>query len=211
MTPTLESKAASQTLHPVRSDGRRINWWLVVGDGIGMVLAWVASFGVLWLIEKRTWLPGMIEWFLAHGKGPLALVVVPFALSLLTFGMRGHYTRRRPLADEILDTVKVFMIVAVLNAVIAYLAKWYFSRSWLLLAWMLTFLLVPLARASIKLVLIRAHRWQLPTVILGVGKNAREAAEALYAEPFMGLNIKAFLVPPGEEAPAQMPYIKDKH
>src|SRR5579859_3417576 len=179
----LEPSVAKRTLDNVRSDGRQINWWLVAGDAFGLAIAWLVSFAALWLLEERTWLRSMTDWFIAHGRVPIALVAVPFALSLLTFGMRGHYTRRRPLTDEILDIFKVFLGVAVLDAVFAYLAKWYFSRSWFVMAWVLTFLLVPFIRASIKLVLIRVHRWQRATVILGAGKNAREAAEALDAEP----------------------------
>src|SRR5207344_3334285 len=48
-----------------------------------------------------------------------------------------------------------------------------------------------------KRLLIRAGRWQKPTVIVGVGTNAREAAEALYGEPLMGLEVTAFLSLPG--------------
>ena len=207
---SLDSTVATRTFDNVRSNGRQINWWLVAGDAFGLAIAWLVSFAVLWLVEERTWLKSMADWFIAHGRIPIALVVVPFALSLLTFGMRGHYTRRRPLTDEILDIFKVFLVVAVLDGVFAYLAKWYFSRSWFVMAWVLTFLLVPCIRAGIKLILIRAHRWQRATVILGAGKNAREAAEALDAEPFMGLEIKAFLVPPGEDALVQVLEVKNK-
>jgi len=112
--------------------------------------------------------------------------------------VRGHYTRRRPFADEVLDISKVFLLIAVLDALLNYLGKFQFSRSWFIVAWLFAIALVVLARLVVKRVLIRINRWQRPTVIVGAGPNAREAAKALYGEPLMGLEVVAFLSLPGD-------------
>ena len=173
---------------------------MVAGDGFGLTLAWILSFGLLWLVEGQSWRQGLIAWWSALGEQRIALFAALLVLALLVLGLRGHYSRRRPFSDEALDIARVFLIVAVIDAVFAYLAKWYFSRSWFITAWLLALMLVPLARATIKRILIRMHQWQRPTVILGIGRNAIEAAEALNSELLMGLEITAFFVPPGENA-----------
>jgi undecaprenyl-phosphate galactose phosphotransferase len=203
-TTPLDSSDGSPAATPAsryrQASHRRINWWLVVGDGVGLTLAWLLSFGLLWLVEAQSWRQGILGWWATLGEQRIALFVGLLVLALLALGLRGHYSRRRPFSDDALDIAKVFVIVAVIDAVFAYLARWYFSRSWFITAWLLALILVPLARAAIKRILIRTRQWQRATVILGTGRNALEAAEALNCELLMGLEIAAFLVPPGESA-----------
>jgi len=207
---SVESPAATRATGYRQGSPRKINWWLVAGDGVGLTLAWLLSFCLLWLVEAQTWRQGILGWWSTLGEQRLALFAGLFLLALLALGLRGHYSRRRPFSDEVLDVAKVFFIVAVIDAVFAYLAKWYFSRSWFLAAWLLALILVPLARVSIKRVLLKMRLWQRPTVILGGGRNAREAAAALEGEPLMGLEIIAFLAPSDENSLEDMFEVKRK-
>jgi Undecaprenyl-phosphate galactose phosphotransferase WbaP len=187
-----------------RADRRRINPILIIGDGIGLVLAWIASFALLWLIEGDIWLHGVIVWWGELGARRVALVLTLFTLALVALGVQGHYTKRRPMSDEVLDIVKTFAVVAVLDGLLVYLGRWQFSRLWFVAAWIFALLFVPLARVLVKRMLIRAGRWQRPTVILGAGQNAIEAAAALESEPLMGLKVIAFIALPGESVPASV-------
>jgi undecaprenyl-phosphate galactose phosphotransferase len=130
---------------------------------------------------------------------------------LVLFAARGHYSRRRPAADEVLDIIKVFLLVAVVDSVFAYLTKAQFSRAWFISAWCLSLLILPLARTLTKSLLARLGRWQRPTVILGTGQNAQEAAKALRSEPLMGLELIAFLVPKGETSAAISSETEGRH
>jgi undecaprenyl-phosphate galactose phosphotransferase len=130
---------------------------------------------------------------------------------LVLFAVRGHYTRRRPFSSEVLDVIKVFLLVAVLDGVISYISGWLFSRSWFLLAWLFALFLLPLMRIAVKRLLLRAGRWQRATAILGTGQNAREAAAALESEPLMGLEVVAFLALPGQEVPAEPVALGDRN
>ena len=213
MTP-LDSSFKSPATTPVarrrHAQYRKVNWWLVAGDGIGLTLAWLLSFGLLWLVEDQSWRQGLIGWWSTLGDKRIALFAGLLLLALLALGLRGHYSRRRPFSDEALDIAKVFFVVVVLDAVFAYLTKWQFSRSWFITAWLLALVLVPLTRAVVKLVLIRMRQWQRATVILGIGQNALEAAEALNGEVLMGLEIAAFLVPPGESSATEVLEVSGK-
>ena len=177
---------------------------------MALVLSWMIALGLLWILEDPVWREGIIGWWMALGNGQVLLISGLIAVMLFLFAARGHYSRRRPFSDEVLDIFKVFLILAVLDGVVSYLTKWHFSRSWFIVAWLLALMLVPLARAAIKLLFIRTHQWQRATVVLGTGRNAREAAEALNDELLMGLEIVAFLVPPDESAPTDALEIKGK-
>jgi undecaprenyl-phosphate galactose phosphotransferase len=180
---------------------RQVSGWLALSDATSLVSSWVLSLGLLRLLGPEDWWEGVVHWWTESGESRAALLSMLLALVLVLFAARGHYSRRRPAADEILDVIKVFLLVAVIDSVFAYLTKTQFSRAWFISAWCLALAIVPLARTLTKKLLTRLGRWQRPTVILGTGLNALEAARALQSEPLMGLELVAFLAPIGESPP----------
>jgi Undecaprenyl-phosphate galactose phosphotransferase WbaP len=191
--------AGAATTRSLRSVAlRRVSWWLAIGDAASIVVSWVLALALLRLFGPESWWEGVVDWWTASGESRAALFSVLLSLMLVLFAARGHYSRRRPAADEVLDVIKVFLLVAVLDSVIAYLSKAGFSRAWFVSAWCLAVVILPLTRILAKKVLMRLGRWQRPTVILGTGPNAQEAAKALRSEPLMGLELVAFLAPSGE-------------
>jgi undecaprenyl-phosphate galactose phosphotransferase len=201
--PLAPSEAASDARHvPVvalrQAKDATLSWWLAAGDLLGLVLSWALSLGILWVLEDEAWRQGLIEWWSTLGRGRTLLFIGLTALVLGIFAARGHYSRRRPFFDEVLDILVVFVVVAVIDALLVYLAKWQFSRSWFLTAWALALVLMPVTRIATKRLLARAGKWRKPTVIVGAGSNAAEAAEALCGEPLMGLDVIAFLALPGD-------------
>lgn len=179
---------------------RRVNWWLVLSDAASLVISWALSLALLRLLGPQSWWEGVLRWWTASGESRTTLFSMLLALMLILFAARGHYSRRRPVADEVFDVTKVFLLVAVIDAVFAYLTKAQFSRAWFISAWCLGLAILPSARALTKHVLAGFGRWHRPTAILGVGQNAIEAAKAIRSEPLMGLEVVAFLAPMGETA-----------
>ncbi len=202
--------AAAPLVRYRRSRRPQMGWWLAAADVLGLGVSWLLSFGVLWVSSGPVWRGGLAAWWAQLGGSRIAVFAGLLAIMLVLFGMRGHYSKRWPVADEVLDIGKVFLTIAVLDAVLSYLAKWHLSRSWFIAAWVLAVLTVPLMRLATKYALMRARLWQRPTVILGVGTNAREAAAALKSEPLMGLDVVAFLAPPGEGHPASSMEVRDR-
>jgi undecaprenyl-phosphate galactose phosphotransferase len=192
----LAGAAAARSLRSVAL--RQFSWWLAASDAASFVVSWLLALALLRLFEPQAWWAGVVDWWTASGEGRAALFSALLALMLALFAARGHYSRRRPAADEVLDIIKVFLLVAVVDSVFAYLTKAQFSRAWFISAWCLSLVVLPFSRTLAKRLLSRAGRWQRPTVILGAGQNAREAAKALRSEPLMGLELVAFLAPNGE-------------
>lgn len=183
-----------------RTITRSEEWWLVFGDVLALILAWAAALAVLWLIKDDEWRTGLVGWWNGLGPQRLAILILFFGTTIVVFWSRGHYSKRRPFADEIIDIAKVLMVMVVLDAVLAYMTRWQFSRAWFATAWLIGFLTLPAARLAVKRSLISAGRWRRPAAILGSGRNAIEAAKALESEPLMGLEVIALLLPPGTSA-----------
>lgn len=175
--------------------------WIAAGDAAALLMSWLGALALLWVVEGQAWREGIIGWWAALGNGRVLLICGLIAVMLMLFALRGHYSRRRPFASEVLDVIKVFLAVAVLDGVVSYLTSWHFSRSWFVIAWLLALFLLPMMRMGVKRLLLRAGNWQRPTVIIGMGQNAMEAAAALGSEPLMGLDVVAFLALPGEAVP----------
>ena len=91
---------------------------------------------------------------------------------------------------EILRTLVIFAVIEI--AVLAF-ASWAFSRYLWILSWLITFLLVPVARMIVKRLLNALGLWERDTWIVGNGKNAYEAYKAIKSEHNLGLVIVGFI------------------
>jgi undecaprenyl-phosphate galactose phosphotransferase len=139
----------------------------------------------------------------------LSLAVAAFILAW--FWRDGHYSRRRPFWDEYKDVIKTVVAAGILQAALFYLLKWPISRFSFAGVWVTIFLLVPAGRFATKQILISLGGWKRPTVIIGTGQNALEAARAIAFERLMGYELACFLQVPGGEGPAvHKLYVGDK-
>lgn len=128
--------------------------------------------------------------------------------AIVWFHLAGHYSKRRPMWDEIAQTTRILAFLAAADAITLYLLKLPFSRFWFLATWTLAMMLVPFARSMVKDLLIRGGIWQRPAMVLGTGDNALATVNALRDEPSMGLVPIALIAADGntnENAPAGAP------
>src|SRR4051812_36416786 len=98
-----------------------IAFLIAVADSMALVLSWAIALGVLWVLEDEVWREGIVGWWTALGNNQVLLMCGLTAVMLFLFATRGHYSRRRPFSDEVLDIFKVFLILAVLDGVVSYL------------------------------------------------------------------------------------------
>lgn len=142
----------------------------------------------------------ILTWFLCGSlfkfpHGNVEFLQISF-LSLfflqLYFWNKGHYTRKKPLVDEMGEIFSGVIFVAMANATVLYSLKIAFSRYFFFLFFLGTVLGLIFVRCVVAKFII-SQRWKIPTVIIGTGSNAQDAALALMGEPQMGIEIKAFL------------------
>jgi undecaprenyl-phosphate galactose phosphotransferase len=174
---------------------------LAVGDIAALLLAFFLGRVGNWWVRGLSVREAFFGWWDQVGEVRLLLFLGLIAVVVVSFWGLGLYSRRKSFWDELFQIFRVLLLVAMMDAALVFLGKWYFSRLWLLTTWFMALVLLPAIRFQIKRALIRSGAWLQPTVILGVGENAREAAAALRSEPMMGFEVVAFLVPPGVPHP----------
>ena len=126
-------------------------------------------------------------------------LAVHIALTTITVGWfwtgLEHYGRRRPFWDELREVFRALSVVFLLAGATVFYAGLDTGRGMYLWIWALTFILLPLGRATAKGILDTLRLWRQPAVIIGTGENARDAYLALKSEGGMGYEIIAFVAP----------------
>lgn len=103
-----------------------------------------------------------------------------------------HFTYRKPFWFELKEVFRTILIFSVIDLSITALSQWQMSRFTWLLTWLLALILIPVGRAVVKHLLNHYGLWKKPTIIIGSGKNAEEAWQALHSEEVMGFDVIAF-------------------
>mgnify|MGYP005849597981 CR=1 FL=1 len=124
--------------------------------------------------------------------------------SVLAFMRLGHYARRRPFWQEIGDVIVVVVTMALIDAALVFLTKGNMSRIWMLTNWTSLLVLIPLARWTVKHTMMAMGAWHRPTLVLGTGPNAIDAASAIASEPLLGFDVVAFLAPGKADSPREL-------
>lgn len=104
-----------------------------------------------------------------------------------------HYSYRKPFWFELKEILRTLIIFAVLDLALVAFSKWQFSRHLWVMTWGLALILVPLFRTLTKHVLNQYGLWGKQTIIIGDGKNAQDAYEALRSEALLGFEISAIV------------------
>jgi undecaprenyl-phosphate galactose phosphotransferase len=181
---------------------------LICTDIVSMILAFIISVMIAApfhgdsVFSREAWWPAL-------NSGPLQIYSVLVLLLVGVFWGKGHYSKRKPFANEIKDVLKVALAVAALDVVFLFLSKSQFSRASVLLNWAAVPVALVTIRWIVKRTLIATGGWVRPMVIIGWGENAVETALAFKDEPLMGLKLAAFLIPIGKDKLTHE--IKDKH
>lgn len=174
---------------------------ILVGDALAFVLAFgVALFGARLLagqdLSLGQWWAGQdSQRFVAWGLlGLLGLTL------LLT--RYQHYSDRRPLWDELSDFGRLVGVLALMDMALVAVTRWNASRLWWVLSWLAVLALLVIMRAVTRQVLKRLSLWVRPTIIIGVGPNAAEAALALKSQPELGFQVYGFVDAQGRTSPS---------
>lgn len=165
---------------------------ILVGDALAFVLAFtVALLGARWLVASdmslgQWWAGQDAQRFMAWGL--LALL----GLTLLLTRYQ-HYSDRRPLWDELSDFGRMVGVLALMDMALVAVTRWNASRLWWVLSWLAVMVLLVTMRAVTRQILKRLSLWVRPTIIIGVGPNAAEAALALKSQPELGFQVYGFV------------------
>ena len=115
-------------------------------------------------------------------------------LGVMFFLMRfQHYSDRRPFWDELGDVLRLITSLALLDMTLIATTRWNSSRLWWLLVWLLAVFMIVWGRMITRFILHKVGLWIRPTILIGSGENAVEAAIALQSEPRMGFQVAGYV------------------
>ena len=104
-----------------------------------------------------------------------------------------HYTYRKPFWFELKEILRTLLIFSVIELAVLAFSKLYSSRYLWISTWTIALLIVPLGRIFVKIYLIKLGLYLKNTIIIGGGKNAIDAYNALSSEPYLGFKVKCFI------------------
>ena len=166
---------------------------VLLGDlmaiGLAFVLATLLNIG----FEGQS-LSLASKWFSTQDPARYWAWVLLSLLALFIFLFRfQHYVNRRPFWDELSDVLWTVGAMALLDMSLVAVTRWNASRLWWITAWVCLALMLMLMRRVMRLLLTHLGLWARPTILIGQGKNAHDAIEALMSEPHLGYEIEGFV------------------
>ena len=170
----------------------RISKFVVLfGDLVAFSVAFVIATFINVSIDDNQ---NIAVWFSTQDKERYATWFGLAFLGIMFFLMRfQHYSDRRPFWDELGDVLRLVSSLALLDMTLVAITRWNSSRLWWLIVWGLAVLTIVWGRMLTRFVLQQWGLWIRPTIIIGHGENATEAAIALQSEPRMGFEVAGYV------------------
>lgn len=182
-------EASTMSLRTVRLSKLAILCGDLAAIMLAFVLATLACTGLAtgsmlhvahWLDQQQT--ARLISWGLMGMLGTFLLLI-----------SYQHYSDRRPFWDELGDFLRLIGLLALLDMSLVAINQWQVSLPWWCISWGMVLLALVCMRAATRRLLKRMNLWIRPTVIIGVGNNAADAAMALKSQPELGLQVIGFV------------------
>lgn len=175
---------------------RSLKWQLMATDAVSLGFAFAFGEIALSLWSSEATFHGKLPWI-------SFLYIFISTITLIWFFQLGHYNRRKPFWDEFREIYRVIGILFLNTGLLLFLSNPTFPRSWFVVTGLSAFVLIPFFRFFAKKIFFWAGIWNIPTVILGCGRNAQEAVLALASERLMGFEIMGFLAQGAEGVPEE--------
>lgn len=172
---------------------------LKIGDLLASVLAIAAASAAFFAaIEAMGTTPPDADELLLRRAAHFAVFIPPM---IAWFASQGHYRRGLPFWTEARQIGLAVLVLAMLDGFSQFALQSLYSRPWLVAGWALTGLFLVAGRVALKHAMLRAGMWAMPTVIVGTGRTAQEAAAALASERLLGYRVVRHVEMPAEGPP----------
>lgn len=173
---------------------------LLAMDVVAAVFAFVGAALVAMAVNVWVFEFPYMEFIADNSWSRLTQYAPLIALLLLRFHALGHYRRRLPAWTELRDVAAGCMLMLLVDGFLLFALKRDFSRLWLVSSWLLAAALIPLARRACRSMLDAAGLWRLPVLVVGSGRDAEDACEALASEHSLGYAVAEIIPLPQLEA-----------
>ena len=167
---------------------RKIQGWsLCVSDLLSFVLSIVIVSGNI----KTLLIEGYISGITVTNFNVLWLLGLVWILWMGL--MKQRYIRRTSFWNELYETLQGLTVLALLHLALLEIFHQVVTVVWWLTTWLVVATFIPLLRQGTKRLLRSLNIWQIPTIIIGDGENAKGACLALKSEKLTGFDVRAFI------------------
>ncbi len=115
------------------------------------------------------------------------------AFILVVFWWQEHYTKRRPVWEELKLVFIIIAIFALIHFCAIYLISHHITKTVNILFWLILLFILPSLRHVIKLLLLKMNLWKRDVYIIGTGLNAYNTFLLIQANHSLGYNILGFI------------------
>lgn len=162
------------------------------------------SFSLAYFIRDEI-LPAIFPRFFAFPLLSFASFIKLFYFGwiwLFIFAYERLYTRRFPFWQEVKVLLKSTTLASLAIMVTIFIARKQieFSRAIVVMAWMLSLVLFPLIRCTVKLLLVKLNLWKKKLIILGVLQTSLAVLKNIKSNRTMGYEVVGFLDDDPEKA-----------
>lgn len=158
---------------------------LIISDGLSLCVSLILAVYLLNILR-----PGAQEYIDLNRLGIAKL----FGFSILVvFWYQEHYTKRRPIWEEIKLLYITIFVFAVIHFCLTYLLAHHIIKLVNVAFWFFLLFILPFFRYFTKNVLLKLNVWQRRLYIVGTGSNAINAYVMLRNNNLLGFNIVGFI------------------
>ncbi len=161
------------------------------------VLAIFISYALAFLLRDML-LPSLIQRYTEIPLPPFSAFLKHYymaAIWVLVFAHEKLYTKRYSFWEEVKVLTKSSTLSSFLVIISIFITKteFHFSRTVVILAWILSLFLFPMMRAVVKTVLIRFNTWKKKLLILGVHQTSLSIVDNIRKNRTLGYEVMAFI------------------
>jgi len=166
---------------------------LLVVDAAAIILSYVLAYFI-----RLSILPAVFSRYRAIRLYPLSFFLEYYYLVLIWFAVFAYhrlYTKRFPFWEEVKNIIQSLTISSLLISIIIFLTRTElkYSRTVVVLAWLLSLLLVPFFRYYLKLALTRLKVWKKKLIVVGVNPTSLKAINNIRKNKSMGYEVDSII------------------
>jgi UDP-galactose-lipid carrier transferase len=172
---------------------RSSQWPIAFGIFFGDVLAFAAATALGGLIAYLVSTHALgVEYYAFDAPN---LIQQLAAIACIAFGVFawyarvGHYTERHAFRADLAQILSGSLIGLLINGFIEFSGKTNFSRLWLITAWTLVAIVVPLMRIATRMAFHALGIWNVNAVIVGGGPHRDSVKRSLSKDPYLGYKV----------------------
>ena len=185
------SKVSKQTQSILEKSGRL----LLISDCIALLVAFVLGGLTAWALNSEVLGETFQQAINNDTLSQMGMFASLGAAAILWLDTKGHYRQRLPYWEIVGNIVTAAFIGFIMGGFVQFAAKTLYSRLWLGFSWAYFAVFIFAGRMLVRRMLDKRGAWKVPSLVIGNGKTAVAAMEALARETHMGFNVTHQIAP----------------